>query len=194
MVFVEDKGLADLRAILALHGYVAVPARPEMYDLFAANLRASDKYEATRTPFGDWRVGLRAALAAPGAYCVQASGGRAAALFGVSPHCTEVAQIWMVATDPFMPEAFARFGPRAAIKMTYVTRAIVSLYRKRHPTVFNFIPDRQTQTIRWLRQAGFEFYRHPSRVTDMLFFAQGPKGRALSQDTNLWLSSVGRSL
>ena len=194
MVDGEDKGLADVNAILALHGYVAVPAQPEMYDLFAADLRASDKYEASRTPFGDWRVGLHAALAAPGAYCVQASGGRAAALFGVSAHCTEVGQIWMVATDRFMPEAFAHFGPRAAIKMTYVTRAMVAPYRKRHSTLFNFIPDRQTQTIRWLRQSGFEFFRHPSLSTDMLLFAQGSRGRSLSQDTNLWLSSVGRGL
>lgn len=187
--------LGRVQDILKPHGYTAEYASTEMYPLFENDLDAADKYELGRTRHQDWRKELYNTLNSKGTtFCVTALNHGGAIIFGVTPFPENAGRMWMLQSKSFVMEAAGAHGRALPHKMGAVTQDMITLFLQHHSPLFNFIPSRQTRNIRWLKQGGFQFFKHPNLETDILFFGQGNAVECLAANKNLWQSCMGDAL
>lgn len=124
----------------------------------AENMREQDRAEVEAgsglTPLAALQMSL--ALSSD-AYCILDRGGEPIAMFGVAPHpLPGVGAVWMLGTDGVLREALS------------VARQTVFYFDKlqeRYPLLWNYIDDRNTVSLRWLKWGGFKLL-DGKRVTE----------------------------
>lgn len=161
--------------------------------LFEDDLKASDKYELQRTQFEDWRIALKATFESEGVkFCVTSNQHAGALAFGVTPFEDKVGRIWMLQSKSFAAGALQVHGNALPHKLARTTKKIIDLFLLDYETLFNFIPSNQSRNIRWLGQAGFEFFNRTDIHTDMFFFGCGSRVDVLATNGQLWSSCLRR--
>ncbi len=181
--------------IVAPHGFRAEIATTEHAPLFENDLDEADKYDLGRTWRQDWRSELYATLEnSDTTFCVSSPHHGGAAILVVTAARSNAGQIWLLQSKSFAQEAEHNHGAAWPLKAATMTRSVVELFLTVHSPVFNFISERQTRNIRWLKHSGFEFSRPDGLVTDMLIFCCGERAGDLAASKEIWRAYLGQAL
>ena len=115
----------------------------------ALNLRDQDRDEVAAAHGGDPRSSVALSiLMSARAFAVLDRQGVPVCLFGAAPHpLPGVGVAWLLGTDGILPEAL----PIARASKPYLDEL-----HQRFPLLWNYVDERNTLSIRWLRWMGFK--------------------------------------
>lgn len=129
---------------MRVKGFTLRQAEPADAEWFAAHLRASDLLEVLAF-YDDPANALRQAIDLSRICVVAEHEGRGILLLGCADSIVEGVP-WLVATG----EAAAYPGA-----LTRIAKHYVGLFLERWPVLLNYVDERNTASVRWLRRLGF---------------------------------------
>jgi hypothetical protein len=130
----------------------------------AEHLRDGDRVEVEASSGSDPRSAVALSiLMSSRAYAVLDRNDVPVCLYGVSPHpLPGVGVVWLLGTDGLYDEA---------LPIARVSKAHVAELQQQYPLLWNYVDERNTLSIRWLRWMGFKAHGvkqtasgHPFRI------------------------------
>lgn len=122
----------------------------------AENLREQDREEVAASSGMDPKASVALSLLlSKRAYAILGRDGDPVAIFGAAPHpLPGVGVVWMLGTDGILTEAHS---------IARQTRRYMNELQQEFPVLWNYVDERNTVSMRWLKWAGYSL--HGERVT-----------------------------
>ncbi len=176
-------------------GFDVTAGSPGHANIFIDDMADSDKYEFGRTPLRNWKAALHETLEnTDHCFVVTSAFHGGSAIFGLQESGRGCAQAWLLQSKSFAAEASRYHGSLWPKRLVLMTTRILDLFQQTYPLLYNFIPESQISTIRWLQHCGFRFYACKRLDTDLLFFGKGEGVESFVNDLNMWRSHLGDAL
>ena len=182
--------LALLQPIFEKQGLLLMQALIDDFVEIESDISDRDKYDLSRAASGDWQRELfETCDSATEKYALSCDKYPGKALLGVTEYVRDAGIVWMIQSESFARNSARWFGETWPIRVTKITRETLAEMSSRYATLFNFIPRRQAQNLRWLKASGFQIFECPYVATDIVLFVYGEKKQEISRSKIIWRQS-----
>jgi hypothetical protein len=126
-----------------------VEVLPEHVEEVASRMAAADRAEVLALAGHSPAQALEHALAASAEAYTGIVDGRAECIFGLAHLTDQFASPWLLATEDL---------PKAKFCFLRENKRVLDIWQAQHPVLVNYVDERHTVAIRWLRWLGFQIY------------------------------------